>query len=53
MLIIHLLCALFGMFVCLMTIPSVFALGFGKLVDLATDEASQEFFSECVGNGLA
>jgi hypothetical protein len=48
MLIVHLLGTCFGVLLCLMTIPSIFAFCLGQLVDLATDETSEEFFGEGV-----
>lgn len=51
--IIHLLRALLGMLVSLMTIPRIFTLGLGQLVNFPTHKASKKLFGECVGDGLA
>lgn len=52
-LIIHVLCTLFGMSSGLDRVVLVHSLGLDELVDLSTDEASEEFLGELVGNGFA
>lgn len=52
-LIIHVLGLLSSLSLRLFGIPCVHALGFSKLVDFTTDEASEEFLGKGVGDGFA
>ena len=52
-LVVHVLGILLGLAVGLLSVPLVHTLGLGELVDFTTDNASQEFLGESVGDGLA
>ena len=52
-LVVHVLGGLFGMTMSLNLVIFVHSLGLSKFVDLATNEASEEFLGELVRDGLA
>jgi hypothetical protein len=52
-LIVHALCILLCLALCLLPVEPVLALGLGELVDLSTGESSEQLLCELVGYRLA